>query len=254
MKIRVLGCGGSGGVPTAAGDWGACDPAEPRNTRLRPSILLQEGDTTILVDTGPDIRAQLLTAGVKKIDAILYTHAHADHTHGFDDIRYLNVVQHKAIPIYGDAKTIADLQHRFAYAFLPRETGTFYRPHVVVHEIGTTPFTLGELTIQPFVQEHGYTESLGFRFGKFAYSTDVRMLDESAFAALQGIETWIVDALREKPHPVHSHVAQTLEWIKRLNVKQAYLTHMNQDMDYQTQMGKMPQGVALAYDGLEITL
>lgn len=254
MKVTVLGCGSSGGVPTAGGDWGVCDPNEPRNIRTRPSILVEEGGTTILVDTGPDMRVQLLAAKQHKIDAILYTHTHADHTHGFDDIRYLNVVQRQALPIYGDATTIGELQLRFAYAFAPREPGTFYRPHVVPHIIGTEPFTAGAVTVQAFVQEHGYSNSLGFRFGKFAYSTDVRMLDEAAFAALAGIEVWVVDALREEPHPVHSHVAQTLEWIKRLGVKQAYLTHMNQAMDYRTQCAKLPAGVAPAYDGLTINL
>jgi phosphoribosyl 1,2-cyclic phosphate phosphodiesterase len=206
------------------------------------------------VDTGPDLRAQLLASRINTIDAILYTHAHADHTHGFDDVRYLNIVQNKPIDIYGNEKTLKEIERRFAYAFLPREEGTFYRPAVVPKEIATATFQVGALTVLPFVQEHGYSNSLGFRFGKFAYSTDVRMLDETAFAVLQGVEVWIVDALREEPHPVHSHVAQSLAWIERLKPRQAYLTHMNQTMDYQTQQAKMPQGVELAYDGLKIIL
>ena len=254
MKITVLGCGSSGGVPTAGGDWGACDPAEPRNTRSRPSILVQEGDTTILVDTGPDVRAQLLAARTHKIDAILYTHAHADHMHGFDDIRYLNVVRRQALPIYGDAVTMREIQQRFAYAFQPREAGTFYRPAVVPHVLDGAPLQIGAITVQSFVQDHGYSASLGFRFGKFAYSTDVLQLDEAAFAVLSGIDVWLVDALREEPHPVHSHVAQTLAWIARVKPQRAYFTHMNQAMDYRAQLAKLPPGVEPAYDGLTITL
>jgi len=254
MKITVLGCGGSGGVPTAGGEWGACDPHEPRNVRLRPSILVEEGGTTLLVDTGPDVRTQLLRAGAPQIDAILYTHCHADHTHGFDDIRYLNVIQQQPMPIYGDATTMDEIELRFAYAFAVRTEGTFYRPAVIPTIVRDAPFQIGALTIQPFVQDHGYSESLGFRFGKFAYSTDVRKLDEAAFAALAGIEVWVVDALREEPHPVHSHLAQTLEWIERIKPKQAYLTHMNQTMDYQTIRAKLPHGVEPAYDGLVIEL
>lgn len=254
MKITVLGCGSSGGVPTAGGDWGECDPNEPRNVRLRPSILVQEGETTILVDTGPDVRSQLLAARTHKIDAILYTHAHADHMHGFDDIRYLNIVRRQAIPIYGDAVTMREIQQRFAYAFQPREPNTFYRPAVVPHVLDGEPVQIGALTVQPFVQDHGYSTSLGFRFGKFAYSTDVWRLDETAFAVLTGIEVWIVDALREDPHPVHSHVAQTLAWIERVKPKRTFFTHMNQSMDYRAQLVKLPPGVEPAYDGLEVTL
>lgn len=252
MKITVLGCGSSGGVPTAGGDWGACDPNEPRNIRLRPSILVQEGNTTVLVDTGPDLRTQLLASRTHKIDAILYTHAHADHMHGFDDIRYLNVVRRQAIPIYGDKVTMHEIQQRFSYAFQPREQNTFYRPAVVPHVLDNTPVQIGDLSVQPFVQDHGYSSSLGFRFGNFAYSTDVCRLDDVAFAVLAGIKVWIVDALREEPHPVHSHVAQTLAWIERVKPQRAYFTHMNQAMDYRAQLAQLPPGVEPAYDGMEI--
>jgi phosphoribosyl 1,2-cyclic phosphate phosphodiesterase len=252
MKITVLGCGSSGGIPTAGGDWGRCDPAEPRNRRLRPAVLLEAQDTVVLIDTGPDLRQQLLTAGQNKIDAILYTHHHADHTHGFDDIRYLNMVRRQPMPIYGLEFTIQELQTRFAYAFEQDSPSRFYRPQVIPQVIRDQPFTIGALTIQPFVQDHGSCESLGFRFGPFAYSTDVRGLDETAFSVLQGIEVWIVDALREEPHPLHSHLAQTLDWIARLNPRQAYLTHMNHLMDYRYLLEILPEGVAPAYDGLVI--
>lgn len=254
MKITILGCGGSGGVPTAGGDWGVCDPAEPRNTRLRPAILVEERGTVVLVDTGPDMRAQLLAAKIHKIDAILYTHHHADHTHGFDDIRYLNAVQKQPMPIFGDAFTIAEIQQRFAYAFEPRKAGTFHRPLVVPQVIAEKPFQVGALTVQPYLQDHGYCSSLGFRFGPFAYSTDVWRLDDTAFAALAGIEVWLVDALRDEPHPVHSHVAQTLDWIDRVKPRQAYLTHMNNQLDYRDLCDRLPPGVEPAYDGLIITI
>jgi phosphoribosyl 1,2-cyclic phosphate phosphodiesterase len=252
MKITVLGCGGSGGVPTAGGDWGVCDPAEPRNRRLRPALLIEEQGTVVLVDTGPDLRTQLLAARMHQIDAVLYTHCHADHTHGFDDIRYLNVVRRQPLPIYADAVTLADIQQRFAYAFAPRIANSFYRPAVTPHILGTAPVQIGALTVHPFVQDHGYSTSMGFRFGAFAYSTDVCKLDAAAFATLAGIEVWLVDALRDEPHPVHSHVAQTLQWIARVQPRQAYLTHMNQLLDYQTLAARLPAGVAPAYDGLVI--
>jgi phosphoribosyl 1,2-cyclic phosphate phosphodiesterase len=253
MKITVLGCGGSGGVPTAAGDWGTCDPREPRNQRTRPSILVEEGATTLLIDTGPDLRAQLLCAQPERISAILYTHCHADHTHGFDDIRYLNIKQKHAMDIYSDATTINELRNRFAYAFAPKAEGQFYRPAIVPHIIDGV-FQVGDITIQPFVQDHGYTESLGFRFGKFAYSTDVKNLNAEAFKILAGVEVWIVDAVREEPHPVHSHVAQTVAWIAQVKPQHAYITHMNHTLDYATLAAKLPPGVEPAYDGMVIAL
>ena len=253
MKITVLGCGGSGGVPTAAGDWGACNPDEPRNHRSRTSVLVEEGATTLLIDTSPDLRSQLLRAQPERISAILYTHCHADHTHGFDDIRYLNIKQNRAMDIYGDAATIAELQQRFAYAFETKGEGEYYRPAIVPHIIDG-PFVIDGIAVQPFVQDHGNSQSLGFRCGKFAYSTDVKNLDAAAFDALKGVECWIVDAVREEPHPVHSHVAQTLDWIARVDPRQAYITHMNNSLDYAALAARLPPHVAPAYDGLVITL
>ena len=255
MKITVLGCGGSGGVPTAGGDWGNCDPQEPRNRRLRPSVLVEEGGTTLLIDTGPDLRAQLLAAQTHVIDAILYTHPHADHTNGFDDIRYLNLVRQQYIPIYGLPATLDEIMERFSYAFEPRPPNTFFRPAVTPYFITTgKPFSIGGITVQTFHQSHGASASLGIRIGDFAYSTDVHTLDETAFNTLKGTQLWIVDALREEPHPVHSHLAQTLDWIERVKPARAYLTHMNQTMDYGKIRAKLPRGVEPAYDGLVINL
>lgn len=253
MKVTILGCGGSGGVPTAAGDWGACDPDEPRNYRTRASILVEDGPTTLLIDTSPDLRSQLLRAKPTEISAVLYTHCHADHTHGFDDIRYLNIKQNQAMDIYADAPTIAELQQRFAYAFAPREIGKFYRPSVVPHVIDG-PFRIGNITVRPFLQDHGYSQSFGYRFGRFAYSTDVKSLDNAAFDVLEGVTCWVVDAVREEPHSVHSHVAQTLDWIARVKPRQAYITHMNNSLDYAKLAARLPAPVVPAYDGLEITL
>lgn len=253
MKITVLGCGGSGGVPSAAGDWGSCDPDNPRNFRSRSSILVEEGDTTLLIDTSPDVRSQLLRARPKHISAILFTHCHADHVHGFDDIRTLNIKQQLAMDIYADQATLDELRVRFAYAFAAKPEGQFYRPALLPHVIDG-PFRIGALEVRPFVQDHGYSKSLGFRFGKFAYSTDVHALDEAAFAVLAGVECWIVDAVREAPHPVHAHVALALEWIARVRPRRAWLTHMNYTLDYAALAARLPQGVEPAYDGLEIDL
>ena len=252
MKVTILGCGGSGGVPLIGGLWGECDPHNPKNRRLRPSILVQQGSTTILVDTTPDMRQQLLNAQVKDVTAILYTHTHADHTHGFDDIRYLNTMLKRPIDAWADKETCAELKHRFQYAFQHREPDKFYRPNISLHEING-PFAIAGVNIIPFRQDHGLAgASTGFRFGDFAYSTDVKTLDETAFRVLAGVKVWVVDGLREEEHPSHSHVPQTLEWIRRVQPTKAYLTHMNERLDYAKTLARLPNGVEPAWDGLVI--
>ncbi len=253
MKITVLGCGGSLGVPMVGNVWGRCDPAEPRNRRRRPAILVEGGGVTLLVDTPPDLREALLSAGVTRIDAVLYTHGHADHLHGVDDLRALTF-GHGPIPAHLDADTRREIEHRFAYVIesVDMDRG-LYRPLLRPVAIDG-PFRIGGLDIVPFVQEHGSGHSLGFRFGGFAYSTDVVALDETAFATLDGVAVWMVDATREEPHPSHSHLANTLEWIARLKPRLAYLTHMNQTMDYRRLMATLPPGVEPAYDGLVIEI
>ncbi|WP_207478634.1 MBL fold metallo-hydrolase [Arenibaculum pallidiluteum] len=255
MQVTVLGCGSSGGVPLVGGDWGACDPSEPRNRRMRPSILIEENGFAVLVDTGPDLREQLLRAGVGRLDAVLYTHWHADHTHGIDDLRNICVRMGRAIDVYGDAETMESLGQRFSYAFRPLDAGQgIYRPALVPHVI-ERPFELGPLNVVPFVQDHGWARSLGFRIGRFAYSTDVVRLDEAAFAALEGIDTWIVDCVRiAPPHPVHAHLPVTLSWIERVRPRRAYLTHMNQAMDYRAVLAQLPPGVEPAHDGLVLDI
>lgn len=255
MKITILGSGGSSGVPLIGNVWGACDPANPRNRRTRPSILVETAGTRILIDSGPDLREQLLREGVQHLDAVLYTHAHADHTHGIDDLRAMNWLMRQPLPVYADAATLDNLQARFAYCFQGEpEGGYFARPSLVPHVIDLDqPLRIGNLEIRPFVQDHGYSTSLGFRIGRFAYSTDVVRLDEAAFAALDGIDTWIVDCVRpEPPHPVHAHWPITRGWIERVRPRRAILTHMNHMMDYDSLCRMLPAGVEPGYDGMVV--
>ena len=252
MKITVLGCGGSLGVPMVGNIWGTVDPSEPRNRRRRPSILVEEGGAALLVDTSPDCREQLLAAGVTKLDAVLFTHSHADHVHGVDDLRPLMFQRGHLLPAWLDRATLSDLEARFGYVFssVEMERG-IYRPILRPHLIDG-PFEVAGLPVVPFVQDHGFSTSLGFRFGRFAYSTDVVGLDDDAFAALEGVEVWMVDACREEPHPSHAHLDLTLDWIARVRPERAYLTHMNHTMDYRRLLAALPAGVAPAYDGLVI--
>ena len=250
MKVTVLGCGGSMGVPMVGGHWGNCDPANPRNRRRRPSILVETAKAKVLIDTTPDLRSQLLDAGVGHIDAVLFTHEHADHVHGLDDLRPITYSTGKPVPVYSNQATLRSLEERFSYAVASVKVDRGpYKPVVVPHRI-KGPFRIRDLRVEPFEQDHGSIVSLGFRFGPFAYSTDVVALSDSAFALLEGVDVWMVDATREAPHPSHSHLARTLEWIARLRPKQAYLTHMNHTMDYAHLTRVLPEGVLPAYDGL----
>jgi phosphoribosyl 1,2-cyclic phosphate phosphodiesterase len=253
MKITILGCGSSGGVPLIGNNWGSCDPENPLNRRTRVSILVEDGDTTILVDTSPDMRQQLLRCNLQKLSAVLFTHAHADHCHGIDELRAVNWLTQQPTDIYATSQTIKELSERFGYIFSESHVAPdhFYKPAVTPHVI-EGPFQIGSINITPFVQDHGNSQSLGFRFNDFAYSTDVKNLDENAFSALRGSKAWVVDCVREKPHPTHSHLEQTLEWIAHVKPERAWLTHMNHLMDYATISAKLPSGVRLAHDGLVI--
>jgi phosphoribosyl 1,2-cyclic phosphate phosphodiesterase len=257
MRVRLLGCGGSQGVPNSAGSWGQCDPADPRNRRLRPSVLVETETPAgerrhILIDTGPDLREQLLRAGIHTIDAVLYTHAHADHIHGIDDLRAINNAMGRAIPIWATQSVLAQITARFSYAIEP-PAGGFYRPSLLPNCFDG-PFEAAEVPIQPFRQDHGFTTTTGFRIGDFAYSTDVVELDEAAFAVLDGITTWIVDCVRLTPHPTHSHLARTLDWISRLHPRRAVLTHMDGSLDYARLAALLPAGVEPGQDGLVLEL
>ena len=252
MRVTMLGCGPSWGVPRIGGDWGACDPTNPKNRRSRCSLLVEDGGQTVLIDTPPDLRQQLLAAQIRRIDAVLFTHAHADHSHGIDDLRSVNRMIGKPLPIYADPHTMSELKARFRYIFAPVDEGArtaFYKPSVVPNEVNGA-FAAAGLDIVPFMQDHGFSQTLGFRFGRFAYSTDVIRLNDAAFAALAGIELWVVDCIREREHVTHSHLAQTLAWIARVKPKRAILTHMDESLDYETLRRALPAGVEPGYDGL----
>jgi phosphoribosyl 1,2-cyclic phosphate phosphodiesterase len=254
MKVTLLGCGASWGVPAIGPDWGRCDPGNPRNRRRRGSLLVESRGKRLLIDTSPDLREQLLDAGVASLDAVLLTHAHADHLHGIDDLRIINRLIGKALPFYSSGDALAEVERRFGYALLPAVPDRpLYRPALVPHPIDG-PFIAAGLTVVPFRQDHGYITTLGFRIGPVGYSTDVTELDEHAFAVLAGIEVWVVDCMRREPHPTHSHLAKTLGWIERVRPRQAILTHMDQSMDYRELRAELPAGVVPGYDGLAIEL
>jgi len=250
MRVTVLGCGTSGGVPRIVGDWGVCDPAEPKNRRRRVSIYAEAHGTGVLVDTSPDLREQCLDAGIARIDAVLYTHDHADHTHGIDDLRGYALLQRGLVPVYGNRRTLDALRQRFAYAF---EAKPNY-PAICEARPIDGPFRVGGIDVVPFAQRHGGMETLGFRMGPVAYSTDLNVLPEEAFGVLAGVDTWIVDALRYQPHPTHAHLDLTLAWIARLRPRRAVLTHMTWDMDYRTLKARLPAGVEPAYDGMVLEI
>ena len=258
MRVTILGAGSSSGVPIVGGDWGACDPNEPRNRRRRASILIEDKNAVILVDSSPDCRQQLIDAEVKRLDAVIYTHAHADHSHGIDDLRWINVAINAPVPVYGDSKTLDALRNRFGYVFDPlkRFEGRplhYYKPVLAPREI-IGPFTIAGIAVTPFEQDHGFSVTQGLRIGNFAYSTDVVRLDEAAFLALEGIDTWIVDSYRYRPHPTHAHLERTLSWIERVRPRRAIICHMGADMDYQTLRRDLPAGVEPAYDGMVIEI
>jgi phosphoribosyl 1,2-cyclic phosphate phosphodiesterase len=252
VRVIILGCGGSAGVPLIGGRWGACDPAEPRNQRSRASILIEEGATTLLVDTSPDLRAQLLGAERWRLDAVLYTHAHADHVMGLDDLRAVNKLIGRPLPVYADARTLDTLRKRFDYAFLPlKAPGAFFRPVLVANEI--TPgqvFEAAGVPVLPILQDHGFMPSLGFRIGAFAYSTDVLDLDEMALAALAGIRVWIVGCFQAARHTTHANLDRVLGWVDRLRPERTVLTHMGESFDYRALASRLPDGVEPGFDGL----
>jgi phosphoribosyl 1,2-cyclic phosphate phosphodiesterase len=261
FAVTILGCGFSGGVPRPGSGWGQCDPANPKNRRRRCSILVDRtapdgGKTTVLVDTGPDLREQLLSAEVTRVDGVLYTHEHADHIHGIDDLRALFLANRKRVDIYADETTWQTLSLRFAYCFFT-PPGSSYPPILKRHPLpDLVPVTIagpgGAVTALPFMQNHGDIGAFGFRFGGMAYSPDVVDIPEASVAALSGVELWIVDALWYRPHPSHFHLDLTLQWIDRIKPKRAIITNMHSDLDYDKLRATLPPNVIPAYDGLRI--
>jgi phosphoribosyl 1,2-cyclic phosphate phosphodiesterase len=248
-RVTILGCGASGGVPRIGNDWGTCDPSEPRNRRLRSSIVVEQAANRVLIDTTPDLRQQLLANDYSEFDAVLYTHAHADHSHGIDDMRTLLRINRHAYPVYASADTFKMLKRNFAYAFAAEDK--LYQPFYLDHEI-VGPFAIGDMQVRPYEQSHGYLTSTGFRIGDVAYSTDLINLPEQALETLKGIDTLIVQALRSDPHPTHAHLELALDWINQIRPRRAILTHMNHQMDYQSLCERLPEGVEPAYDGMVI--
>ncbi|KAJ01461.1 MBL fold metallo-hydrolase [Sulfitobacter mediterraneus] len=259
MRITILGCGSSGGVPRLGGHWGACDPDEPKNRRSRCSALVErigpEGTTSVLIDTSPDMRQQLLDAEVGRLDAVLYTHSHADHVHGLDDLRMLVINMRQRLPVWADEPTRAALLERFGYAFI-RPDGSMYPPILDMHNIEgdvTIEGAGGTLTFTPFQVNHGGMDALGFKMNNVAYLPDVARIPDDVWPHLQGLRCWIVDALRRDPHPTHSHLDQTLDWIKDMAPREAVLTNMHNDLDYQTLRGELPAHISPAYDGMTLS-
>jgi len=256
LEVVILGCGSSGGVPRGDGDWGACDPAEPKNARTRCSLLVRrhgpDGATSVLIDTSPDLRAQMLGARVKHIDAVLYTHDHADQTHGVDDLRVFAMRARKRIPAFMDAATHAALHGRFGYIF---ESMEGYSAILDAHplpphgQLWPVDGPGGPVPVVTFDQAHGPIRSVGYRLGSVAYSSDVSDLDDAALEAVRGCDLWIVDSLRWTPHPTHAHVEKTLDWIARAGVKRAVLTNLHIDLDYNALSASVPAHVEVAFDG-----
>jgi phosphoribosyl 1,2-cyclic phosphate phosphodiesterase len=264
-KVTLLGSGSSGGVPRPDGDWGACDPENPKNRRRRCSLLVEyaetqtafdEGEiTVVVVDTSPDFREQMLSAGVKRIDAVIYTHDHADQTHGIDDLRPYVLRSRKRMPVWMIKSTRDSLTSRFAYIFNSRP-GSAYPSIMEAHDVPTNggQFHIsgpgGDMPVQPMELQHGGIIAAGYRFGPFAYSPDVSAVPDSAFDVLKNVPVWIVDALRETPHPTHASVSDALDWLKRAKAGRGVLTNLHVDLDYAILSEKLPEGVVAGFDGM----
>ena len=261
LQVTILGCGSSGGVPRGDGDWGACDPVEPRNRRSRCSLLVRRigegGETTVIVDTSPDLRGQLLATGVQAVDGVLYTHDHADQTHGIDDLRVFAMKARRRIPAWMDPATRATLESRFPYIF--RDMHGY---PAIVDALNLPPHGTGwsiagfggDLPVMTFDQGHGPIRAVGYRFGPVAYSSDVSDLDDAALDAVRGCGLWIVDALRWTRHPTHANVDRALDWIAAAQIERAVLTNLHLDLDYSALSALLPANVEVACDGWSLRL
>ncbi|EEE38463.1 beta-lactamase domain protein [Rhodobacteraceae bacterium KLH11] len=258
LRLTILGCGSSGGVPRLGGHWGACDPDDPRNARRRCSLLVErdgpEGTTSVLIDTSPDMRSQLLGSGTGRLDGVVYTHSHADHTNGIDDLRMIVFNMKTRVPVWADGDTQNDLLSRFGYAFVQPE-GSPYPPILDLKTI-RGPFEIsgpgGAIPFRPFRVNHGAIDALGFRMGNAVYLPDVAELYDESMVELADLDCLIIDALRRSPHPTHAHLEKTLGWIDQLNPKRAVLTNMHIDLDYAEVEAETPDHITPAFDGMVI--
>jgi len=254
MRVTILGCGHSLGVPVIGCQCAVCRSDNPKNKRLRVSVLIEINGMNIIIDTSPDFRQQMLRTNIKKIDAVLYTHDHADHMHGLDDLRQFNALQNDVIPVYGNEVIMASIQKRFSYAFLPKPTeNAMFRPSLTPNILPNTDeysFNIGHIEVIAFNQQHGKSSTTGYRIGDFAYSTDINILPEAALTTLSGVKCWIVDCLRYTPSYSHSHLELTLEWINKIKPERAILTHMAHEFDYDKLSGELPAGVFAGFDGM----
>ncbi len=261
LRLTILGCGSSPGVPRITGDWGRCDPANPKNRRTRAAALVERigsdgGRTAVVIDTGPDFREQMIRSGTRRLDAAVFTHPHADHIHGIDDLRGYALEQRRLMDVYADTTTLGRLHEAFGYCFRT-PPGSSYPPILQARAIGhDAPFTIdgegGPLTFEPLPQIHGDILSLGFRIGDIAYCPDVSDFPRETVARLGGLDTLVIDALQHKPHPSHLSLTQALDWIGRLKPRHAVLTHMHIPLDYDVTMRDTPNHVVPAYDGMVI--
>lgn len=260
LTFTILGCGSSGGVPRLGGHWGDCDPSNPKNRRRRCSLLVQrhsaEGTTRVLIDTSPDLRQQLLDAEIGNLDAVIYTHGHADHVHGIDDLRMIVFNQRARLPVWADAETRRRLMEGFSYAFEQPEGSTY--PPILDMNLLDGPVTIqgagGDIQFDPFTVRHGSIDALGFRIGDFAYLPDVAQIPDDVWPSLDGLSVWVVDALRREPHPTHAHLARTLDWIAQVKPRRAVLTNMHIDLDYETLLHETPNHIEPAFDGMVIEI
>lgn len=259
LKFTILGCGSSGGVPRLGGNWGECNPDNPKNNRRRCSLMVQRitgaGTTNVLIDTSPDMRTQLLEAEINHMDAIIYTHSHADHTAGLDDLRQYVIRQRTQIPVYADTATQDALLDRFNYAFAQVKNSLY--PAILqlrdLQEITRIEGPGGAIEFMALEVEHGSMPTKGFRIGELAYIPDVVTIPDQTWPKLAGLDCWIIDALRRTPHATHTHLSNTIEWIKQVKPKRAIITNMHVDLDYDAVMSETPKNTVPAYDGMTIS-
>ncbi len=258
LRCTILGCGSSGGVPRLGGHWGECDPQNPKNIRRRCSMLVEregpDGTTSVLIDTPPDMRSQLLDSDTGRLDGVVYTHSHADHVHGIDDLRMIVFNMRERVPVWADGDTQNDLLGRFGYAFVQPENSPY--PPILDLKTIDGPFEVdgpgGPIPFHPFKVNHGSIDSLGFKMGKLVYLPDVAEFYDDAWQMMKGLDCLVIDALRRSPHPTHAHLEKTLNWIDQLQPKRAVLTNMHIDLDYATVEAETADHITPAYDGMVI--